>query len=154
MKIYVLNYCYYEDSYTKGVYTEFAMNQKLSEFASIQREKNDTIIEAGNKIIAEKQLERKKLIAQADGDLLVNQRLAKERGNKELYKTYKKNRKTFIKQAERIGSEIYWLEHKREQMNRLTEKQLADNYMHANHLGFKEFYVIENAQEGDHLHKW
>ena len=149
MKVYVLKYWHWDDYSTHGVFTEEAMNQKRIEFAKKQKEDNIPAIEFMRKIIAEKDEKRKELIKQAEIEILPNQKLAKENGNKQLEKDFKKIRKSLLKQADTLNWEQKKLQWDIDELEKMSEKQLADYFMLKNHLYFYDYDLTETVLEGD-----
>lgn len=149
MKVYVLKYWYWEDSSTHGVFTEEAMRQKRMEFAKKQKEDNIPAIEAMQKTIVEKDAKRKEFIRQAEIEILPNQKLAKESGNKQLEKDFKKTRKSLLKQAETLNWQQKNLQRDIDELEAMNEEQLADYFMSKNHLYFYDYDLTENVLEGD-----
>ena len=149
MKVYVLKYWHWDDYSTHGVFTEEAMRQKRIEFAKKQKEDNVPAIEAMQRTIAEKDIKRKEFIRQAEAEILPNQKLAKENGNKQLEKDFKKIRKSLLKQADTLNWEQKKIQREINELEEMNERQLADYFMSKHHLYFYDYDLTETVLEGD-----
>ena len=115
MEIYILFKDYYDDnSCFKGVFSKIVMGKKKHEFAMKQKKENDNTIIINEKLIEQKQVERKELIKLADSNLLINQNLAEQIGDKELVKILRKQRKKYLKQSEQIRMQIVFMQEESE----------------------------------------
>lgn len=150
MEIYILFKDYYDDnSCFKGVFSKIAMGKKKHEFAMKQKKENDNTIIINEKLIEQKQVERKELIKFADSNLLINQNLAEQIGDKELVKILRKQRKKYLKQSEQIRMQIVFMQEEIEKLSTKNEEDLNTQYMAENHLYFKKAELIENVCDGD-----
>lgn len=149
MKVYILEYWHWDDYSTYGVFTEEAMNQKRIEFAKKQKEDNIPAIESMRKIIAEKDEKRKELIKQAEIEILPKQKSAKENGDKQLEKDFKKARKSLLKQADTLNWEQKKIQREINELEEMNERQLADYFMSKHHLYFYDYDLTETVLEGD-----
>lgn len=149
MKVYVLKYWHWDDYSTHGVFTEEAMRQKRIEFAKKQKEDNVPAIEAMQRTIAEKDIKRKEFIRQAEAEILPKQKSAKENGDKQLEKDFKKARKGLLKQADTLNWEQKKIQREINELEEMNERQLADYFMSKNHLYFYDYDLTETVLEGD-----
>lgn len=149
MKVYVLKYWHWDDYSTHGVFTEEAMRQKRIEFAKKQKEDNVPAIEAMQRTIAEKDIKRKEFIRQAEAEILPKQKSAKENGDKQLEKDFKKARRGLLKQADTLNWEQKKIQREINELEEMNERQLADYFMSKNHLYFYDYDLTETVLEGD-----
>ena len=142
MKVYLLQYWYYEDSETQGVYTQEAMEREKKTYVEEGRKMQQRDIEYKKSQIASLEQKKKKVVAD-ESAFLKDQQAAKNAGHMDAVKRIRKLRKPLTKEIANLSHQISILSHDICQLEGKTDEQLCNDYMHRNHLSFEEFYLLE-----------
>lgn len=143
MKVWVFKKCDYEDSCILGVYTEEGKQRMLDFFYECaQKEDEKTLQKCDEKI---RQLrEERKIIHNNGEELLQEERLSKECGNRPEMLAIRKKRRAMIRDEQEYTHKIRIIEFEKNLILNGSKQSRLEHYLNTNNLYFYEYELDSN----------
>ena len=152
MKVWLLEKFNYEDSYNIGIYTEEGKKKFLEILYETIRQDDEKTLQLCDERI--KQLiEERKVFHKESEELLKEERLAKENGNREKMLAIRKQRKATVRVEEEHTHKIRIIEYEKRDILNGSKESRINRYLNQNHLSFYEYELDSNFNLNSE-HSW
>ena len=143
MKVWLLKKFDYEDSYNIGIYTEEGKKKFLEILYETVKQDDEKTLQLCNERI--KQLiEERKVFHKDSEELLKEERLAKENGNREKMLSIRKKRRATLRIEEEYTHKIRIIEYEKNDILKGSKEGRINHYLDQNNLNFYEYELDSN----------
>lgn len=143
MKVWLLEKFNYEDSYNIGIYTEEGKKKFLETlYETVKQDDEKTLRLCDERI---KQLiEERKVFHKDSEELLKEERLAKENGDREKMLAIRKKRKATLRVEAEYTHKIRIIEYEKNDILNGSKESRINHYLNQNNLNFYEYELDSN----------
>ena len=143
MKVWLLEKFNYEDSYNIGIYTEEGKKKFLETLYETVRQDDEKTLRLCDERI--KQLiEERKIFHKDSEELLKEEHLAKENGDREKMLAIRRKRKAALRVEEEYTHKIRIIEYEKNDILNGSKEGRINHYLNQNNLNFYEYELDSN----------